>query len=137
MTHSVGLWTAEQAVFLLTRFAVGRDGKKAHERLRGKMEKRTRLVIRGRNLVEEETSRRSAWKVDVHVEGWRVLRHQGNFGRSHRGETKRRSAHMNGPEEDSEGWMGPKQSVDDHDVSMAQGRRRRQDGWRASNKEKS
>ena len=40
----------------------------------------TRLVIRGRNLAEEETSRRSASKVDVHVGGWCVLGHQNRNG---------------------------------------------------------
>ena len=32
--------------------------------------------------MDEETSRRSAWKVDVHVGGWRVFGHQGNHDRS-------------------------------------------------------
>ena len=65
----------------------------------------TNLVIRQRNLGDEETNRRSAWKVDVHVGGWRVLGHQGNHGRSHRREPKWRLARKNGPEEDSEGKM--------------------------------
>ena len=36
----------------------------------------------------EETRRRSAGRVDVHVGGWRVFGHQGNRGSSHRGEPK-------------------------------------------------
>ena len=45
---------------------------------------------------------------------------------------KWRVAHKNGPEEDSEGKMGPKQSGDDRGGSVAQERRRCRDGWRAA-----
>ena len=72
VTHSVWPWIAEQAGFLLTRFEVGLDGKTAYERLERSMSKGTRLVIRGRNPVEEETSRRPAWKDDVRVGRWRA-----------------------------------------------------------------
>ena len=34
VTHSVWLWIAEQAGFLLTRFELGRDGKTAYVRLK-------------------------------------------------------------------------------------------------------
>ena len=40
------------------------------------------------------------------------------------------SAHKKDPEEDSEARMGPKQSGDDRGGSVAQERRRCQDGWR-------
>ena len=38
-THSIWPWIAEHAGFLLTRFEVGRDGKTAYERLKGKSAK--------------------------------------------------------------------------------------------------
>ena len=38
-THSIWPWFAEHAGFLLTRFEVGRDGKTAYERLKGKSAK--------------------------------------------------------------------------------------------------
>ena len=38
-THSHWPWTEERAGFQLTRFEVGRDGKTAHERLKGKSAK--------------------------------------------------------------------------------------------------
>ena len=37
--HSIRPWIAEHAGFLLTRFEVGRDGKTANERLKGKSSK--------------------------------------------------------------------------------------------------
>ena len=39
VAHSVWPWIAEQAGFFLTRFEVGRDGKTAHERLKGESAK--------------------------------------------------------------------------------------------------
>ena len=63
LTHSVWPWIAERAGFLLTRFEVGRDGKTACERLKGKSAKCSRLGARGRNLVEEKTSRRLSGKL--------------------------------------------------------------------------
>ena len=44
-THSIWPWIAEHAGFLLTRFEVGRDGKTAYERLKGKSAKSTRHGI--------------------------------------------------------------------------------------------
>ena len=44
-THSIWQWIAEHAGFLLTRFEVGRDGKTAYERLKGKSAKSTRHGI--------------------------------------------------------------------------------------------
>ena len=38
-THSIWPWIAEHAGFFLTRFEVGRDGKTAYERLKGKSAK--------------------------------------------------------------------------------------------------
>ena len=55
------------------------------------------------------------------LSGWLVLRHQGN-------QSKWRLAHKNGREEDSEGKMGPKLSGADRGASVAQDRRRCQDG---------
>ena len=73
VTHSVWLWIAEQARFLLTRFEVGGDGETRMSDREGKSAKVQRRVVRRRNLVEEETSRRSAWKVDVLAGRWRVF----------------------------------------------------------------
>ena len=39
------------------------------------------------------------WKVDVHVERWRVFGHQSNHWKNHRGNPKRRVAYKNGPED--------------------------------------
>ena len=47
VTHFVWLWIAEQAGFLLTRFEVGRDGKTAYERLKGKSAKVQGLSFAG------------------------------------------------------------------------------------------
>ena len=55
--------------------------------------------------MEKETSRRPAWKVDVHVGRWRVF------------------AHKNGPAEDSERKMGTKQLGDDRGGPVSQERR--------------
>ena len=120
---------AERAGFLWSRFDVGRDGKTAYERHERKSR---RLVICVGKVEEEVTSRRPAWKVDVHVGRWRVFGHQSNHRKSHRGNPERRGAHKNGPEEDSEGKVRPKQSGDDRGGSVAQERRRCQDGWRTT-----
>ena len=80
---SVWPWIAEQVGFHLTRFDVGIDRKTTYERLKRKSAKVPGLSLAEGLLWEEETTRRLAWKVDVHVGGWRVFGQQGNHGRSH------------------------------------------------------
>ena len=65
VTHSVSPWIAEQARFLLTNFLVGRDGKTACERLKGKSVKVQGLSCAEGIVVKEATSRRSTWEVEV------------------------------------------------------------------------
>ena len=108
-------------VFHLLPHGDGWNGVRATER---KVRKSTRLVLRRRNLVEEETSRRSAWKVDAHVGRCCVLGHQDNHRRSHRGELEWCAAHKNSAEEDSERKLATKQPGDDRGASMVQERRR-------------
>ena len=69
--------------------------------------------------MEEETRRRPAWKVDVHVGGWHVFGRQGSLGGGRSGEPECRVAHKKGPEEDSERNMGTKQLGDDRGGSVA------------------
>ena len=47
-THTIWPWIAEHAGFLLTRFEVGRDGKTAYERLKGKSAKVQGMSFAGR-----------------------------------------------------------------------------------------
>ena len=60
------------------------------------------------------------WKVNVHVEGWRVFGHHGNRRRSHHGDQEWRVAPKNGPEKDCERKVGTKQPGDDRGGFMAQ-----------------
>ena len=92
------------------------------------------FVISGRNLVEKETGRRPAWKVNVHVEDGVYLGIEATTGEVIVGEPERRVAHKNGPAEDSERKMGTKQPGDDRGGSVAQERRRRRSGRRTSRK---
>ena len=63
------------------------EGRTAWQRLKVNSAKGAWLVTRRRNLVAEATRRWSAWEVDVHLGGWRVLGHQRHHGRSHRGDS--------------------------------------------------
>ena len=69
VTHSVWPWIADRAGFLRTRFEVGRDGKTANERLKGKSAK----------VQRRSSGWRTTRKIDVKV-GRRVLRHSGHHG---------------------------------------------------------
>ena len=88
--------------FLLKRFEVGRDGKTAYERLRGKSAK---VQV----LVEKKASRRTAREIDVHVGGWHLVGCQSEDGRNHRGESKRCVADENCSEKAHQREMGSKQ----------------------------
>ena len=108
-------------ILVSTRFKVGRDGQMACERFKREIHKGSRLGARGRNLVEEKTSRRLSgkltcmwWEEDV------CLGHQGNHRRSHCWRSKRRLAHDNSPKENCKRKVWAKQSADDRGISVAQ-----------------
>ena len=69
--------------------------------------------------MEDETSMRPAWEVDVHVGGWRALGHQSNHGGSHRGEPERRLAYKKSLEEGIEGTIVTKESGRDRGGSVS------------------
>ena len=118
VTHSVWPWIAEQAGFLLTRFEVGRNGKTAYERLKGKS-----APVQGLSLAEGIFRKRRRAGRACGKDGM-YLEHQSSHGRSHGGEPEWRVAHKNGPEKGSERNMGTKQPGDDRGGSVAQERRR-------------
>ena len=64
--HSICPWIAEHRVFLLSRFEIGHDGKYGKTALEGKLAKSAGNDVRGGNLVEEKTCRRSARKDRLH-----------------------------------------------------------------------
>ena len=59
-SHPIWPWIAEHAAFLLSRFEVGRDGKTAYERVKGKAAK-----VQGMSFAEGVL-----WKGDVQVDRW-------------------------------------------------------------------
>ena len=109
VTHSVRPWVARTNRILVNEVR-RRSGREDSVRSTAEMNicRGTRFVRGRRDFVETETSKRSAWEVDVRVEGWRVLGHESNDGRGHHREPEWRMAHKDGLEEDSEGKMGTK-----------------------------
>ena len=86
VTHSVWLWNAEQAGFLLTRCEVRRGGKTAYERLKGNSAK-----VQGLSFAEAilRKKRRAGGPLGKLTCMWKdcvYFVHQSNHGRSHRGE---------------------------------------------------
>ena len=82
-THSIWLWIAEHAGFLLTRFEVGRDGKTAYERLKGKSAKVQGIAFAEEILWKRTRAGGPLREINVHVEGWYLLGCQSDDGRDH------------------------------------------------------
>ena len=82
-TQSVRPWIAEHAGFLLMRIEVGRDGKTACEKLKGKSAK-----VQGMAIAENE--RRTLGKQACVWEKWHPFGCQSDDGGSHCGESIRR-----------------------------------------------
>ena len=101
-THCVWLWIADPAGFLFTRFEVGRHGRTAYERLKGKSSKVQGVSLAEGILWKSGRAGVPLGEIDVHVGVWRVSGHQSNHGKGHRGELEleRRVAHKHGQEED-------------------------------------
>ena len=123
-THSIWPWIAEHAGFFLTRFEVGRDGKTAYERLKGKSATVQCMAFAERILWKRKrASRRTAWTIDVHVGGWRLSGCQSDDSGGHRGKSKRRVVDENCSEETRQRKMGSKQFGNGCGGPMAQKRR--------------
>ena len=117
VTHSVWLWIAEQAGFLLTRCEVGRGGKTAYERLKGNSAK-----VQGLSFAEGilRKKRRAGGPLGKLTCMWKdcvYLCIKATTGEVIVEELERRVAHKDGLEEDSDGKKGPKQSGDDRGFS--------------------
>ena len=122
MTHSVRPWIAAQAGILVKRSEVGRDGKTAYERLKGNSAKVQGLSFAKGILWKRRRAGSPLgllycmWEDDVYLgseatTGDVIVSGQNGvwFPR-------------NGPQEDREGKMGPKQLGDDRGDSVAQER---------------
>ena len=121
-THSIWPWIAEHAGLLLTMFEVGRDGKTAYERLKGKSAKVQGMAFaEGILWKRKRTGDRSGNY--VHVGGWHLLRCQSDDGGGHRGKSKRRVVDQNCSEKTRQREMGSKQFGNGCGGPMAQKRR--------------
>ena len=83
--HAVWAWMVEYAAFLISRCEVGRDGKTAYERIKGKEARLQGFEFLGGSVVEEEARGRAPRKTHLHVGGRRVSRGEGKHGRVDRG----------------------------------------------------
>ena len=104
-THSIWPWIPEHAA----RFEVGRYGKTANKRLKGKSATVQGMAFAEGILWKRKTSGWAAREADVHVGGWHLLGCQSDNGGGHRGESKWRVADENCSEKTRQGEMGAKQ----------------------------
>ena len=73
--HAAWAWIAEYASYLLNRFEVGKDGKTAYERCKGK-KARVMGVVRRRSAVEEAANWRPPWQTKLLVGGRDLFGHE-------------------------------------------------------------
>ena len=69
VTHSIWPWIAGHAGFSLTRFEVGRDGKTAYERLKGKPAKVQGMAFAEGILSKRKRAGGPPQEIDVHEDG--------------------------------------------------------------------
>ena len=113
-THSIWLWIAEHAGFLLTRSEVGRDGKTAYERLKGKSAKVQGMAFAEGILWEKKRSGGPLGR------GWHLFMCQSDNGGGHRGKSERRVVDENCSEKTRRAEMGLKQFENGCGGPMAQ-----------------